>query len=101
MGYQPIILGGLYTLPEDQFLPGLALWKEEDVQRNTKTILHPSQKTMWTEQQSLEDKLKMLDIDIGGTVTISLGSTLITADGSFHYLDKEEVKLQILFYFAY
>ena len=84
-------MGGLFTEVEDEFLPGLSLWKEEDVASYTKTIFHPRQETKWTSYQTLDEKLDMLQIDIAGSVTIDIKTDKLVAAGSFHYLDEEEV----------
>ena len=52
LGHQPVVLGGLFTEVEDEFLPGLALWSTANIELHTSTIKHPSQKTTWTRKNS-------------------------------------------------
>ena len=41
LGHQPVILGGLYSAIEEEFLPGLSLWNSDIVQNYINTIDHP------------------------------------------------------------
>ena len=43
LGHQPVILGGLYSAIEEEFLPGLSLWNSETVKNYINTIHHPFQ----------------------------------------------------------
>ena len=43
LGHQPVILGGLYSAIEEEFLPGLSLWNSETVKTYINTIHHPFQ----------------------------------------------------------
>ena len=96
LGYQPIVLGSLFTEVEDKFLPGLTLWKEEDIKNYTKTIFHPRQQTQWTNEQTLDEKLNMLQIDISGSISLDIKASMLSASGSFHYLDKKQVLSKLL-----
>ena len=69
---QPVILGGLYSAVQDEFLPGQALWRSDVVEQFRKTVHHPYQKTQWTSGQTRNEKYKLLDIEIGGNTRETL-----------------------------
>ena len=93
-GQQPIVLGGLYSEIENDFLPGLSLWSTKDVNEYKTVIEHPVQETTWSNKQTLTDKLKMLSIDIEGSITVDIAAgKQLMAKGSFTYLDEESVSL--------
>ena len=82
------------------------LWPEKDLETHTNTIDHPKQRSLWTVQQSLDQKFKMLHIDVSGSIQTMIGLGKLNADGlkfrkeinfiynisgSFKYLDEEKV----------
>ena len=68
LGHQPVILGGLYSAIEDEFLPGLSLWNHRIVEDYTNTINHPFQETKWTSAQTQDEKFDMMKIDVSGLI---------------------------------
>ena len=69
---QPVILGGLYSAIQDEFLPGQRLWKSDLVKQFRQTVHHPYQKTTWTSGQTRNEKYDFLEIVIGGITRKSL-----------------------------
>ena len=96
LGQQPVVLGGLFSAVENEFIPGLALWPREVIQQYSSTIFHPRMDTKWTKGLSYKEKLDLLQIDVDGDISIDLDIGKIAAHGSFHYLDKEEVIKKII-----
>ena len=89
-------MGGFYSEVENEFLPGLALWTDETVEKYKKIIKHPVQRTLWTNSQSHKEKMEMLNIDISGSIEVDIGTgKKITATGSFLYLDETDVSIEI------
>ena len=98
LGHQPIVLGGLFSEVEDDFLPGLALWNEETIENHKRVIDHPRQRTLWTDELDFDDRKDLLGIDADGSLSIDIDSGKIAAKGSFHYIDEEKVSLSLLIY---
>ena len=59
LGHQPVVLGGFFSAVEDEFLPGMALWTNDDVNNHKIVIKHPKQTSKWSSHQSLEEKSAM------------------------------------------
>ena len=94
LGHQPIVLGGLFAEVHDEFLPGLALWSTANVALHTSTIKHNRQETKWTKDLTLDEKLDLLKIFAGGSLSLDMkAGKKISASGSFQYLDDEKVKV--------
>ena len=55
-------------------------------------MFHPKESTTWSHKQTLKDKLDMLSIDVGGSVSVELEMAKIEADGSFKYLTEKSVR---------
>ena len=92
LGHQPVVLGGFYSAVKNQFIPGLSILPSKEIKDYINVINHPIQRTEWTHNLGLHEKLKLLDIEIGGSVTVDLDAgTELVAGGSFHYLEVEEV----------
>ena len=92
LGHQPVVLGGFFSAVEDEFLPGMALWTSDDVNNHKTVINHPKQMSKWSSHQTLEEKMKMFDIDVQGSISVDLRSAKIKAEGSYKYLSQEEVR---------
>ena len=92
LGHQPVVLGGFFSAVEDEFLPGMALWTSDDVNNHKTVINHPKQTSQWSSQQTMEEKLKMFHIDVRGSISVDLRSAKIKAEGSYEYLNQEEVR---------
>merc|ERR1719308_714512 len=90
MGHQPVLLGGLYSAVQSEFLPGMNLWPEKALENHTNTIDHPKQKSLWTSQQSLDQKFEMLHVGVEGSVQTMIGLGKLNADGSFEYLEEKQ-----------
>ena len=93
LGHQPVVLGGFFSAVEDEFLSGMALWTSDDVNDHKTVINHPKQMSKWSSHQTLEEKLKMFDIDVQGSISVDLRSAKIKAEGSYKYLSQEEVRV--------
>ena len=89
LGHQPVVLGGFFSAVEDEFLPGMALWSDDDVKDHKTCIKHPKQTSKWSSQQTLEEKLEMFDIDVQGSISVDLRSAKIKAEGSYKYLSQK------------
>ena len=97
-GHQPVVLGGFYSAVKNQFIPGLSILPSQQIKDNINVIHHPIQKTLWTNHLKFYERLELLNIDIGGSVTVDLeAGKKLTAGGSFQYLDVDEVCLHCLF----
>ena len=92
-GHTGISLGGLYSAIEDRFMPAMALWSAEDIEKNKQTIHHPKADTFWTSRQTKEEKIDTLSIDITGSVGLALPMvpSPIKASASMKYVQKTEV----------
>ena len=70
----------------------MTLWPTSDIDLHKKVINHPQQKMEWSSSQNLEQKMKMLDIDIAGSLAVDMGATVVKGGGSFNYLTDKRVK---------
>ena len=91
IGNQPILLGGLYSAVEDEFIPGTALWSSQDIERYKYTVNHPKQETRWTGYLSEDETFAMLGIDGGGTIGIDIQIGKLDGSGSFEFLTQYKV----------
>ena len=57
------------------------LWSEKVLETHTNTIEHPKQKSLWTSQQSIDEKFDMLHVDVTGAVELVIKMGKINADG--------------------
>ena len=92
LGNQPIVLGGFYSSIHSEFLPAMTLWSENDVQKHKAVIHHPVQRTEWTSSQTITEKMNMMGIEVGGSLSVDLQTSKVKAAGSFKYLTEEKVK---------
>ena len=92
LGNQPIVLGGLYSSIHSEFLPAMTLWTESDVKRHKAVIHHPVQRTEWTSSQTITEKMNMMGIEVGGSLSVDLQTSKVKAAGSFKYLTEEKVQ---------
>ena len=85
-------LGGLYSSIEEKFLPGMKLWETSVIEENMQTIYHPKERTFWTDAQTQDEKLDLLDFSITGSVGLALPAAVgtVKATGSFSYYQQEK-----------
>ena len=90
----------MFTEIEDEFLPGLAVWEDEVIKNYTSTIYHPKQTAKWTQYLNYDEKLDLLQIGVDGGLSFDISAGKVVAKGSFHYLDKEEVRPILMHIFS-
>ena len=90
----------MFTEIEDEFLPGLAVWEDEVIKNYTSTIYHPKQTAKWTQYLHYDEKLDLLQIGVDGGLSFDISAGKVVAEGSFHYLDKEEVRIILMHIFS-
>ena len=95
LGQQPVVLGGLYSVVHNEYLPVMKLWSTLDVNKNKEVIYHPHQYSKWTSEQSATEKQELLGIDVGGSLTVDLKSSKVKAGGSFQYLSEKKVVVKV------
>ena len=72
------------------------LWPEKDLETHTNTIDHPKQRSLWTAQQSMDEKFEMLQIDVTGSIQTMIGLGKLNADGMLALLKRK--KFQLLYF---
>ncbi|XP_074475640.1 neoverrucotoxin subunit alpha-like isoform X1 [Sebastes fasciatus] len=82
---RPFTLGMLYDGCKDELIPGITLWDETALQKNTIRTSHHSSKFEITTSDSIEDKSSLLDVDASLKASFLCG--LIEVEGSAKYLN--------------
>ncbi|XP_045897519.1 cytolytic toxin-alpha-like, partial [Micropterus dolomieu] len=82
---RPFTLGMLYDARKDQLIPGLTLWDDETLKKNTVETCQQSSDFKMSTSDSIESKASLLDVD--SSLKASFLSGLITVGGSAKYLN--------------
>ncbi|XP_063045786.1 cytolytic toxin-alpha-like [Engraulis encrasicolus] len=84
---RPFRLGMLYDACSDRIVPGVSIWKTEDVTNATRVSLQPNMRYQVADSKSTRDKTNLLDVS--ASVKLSFCAGLIEAGGSAHYLNSQ------------
>ncbi|XP_076153386.1 stonustoxin subunit alpha-like [Alosa pseudoharengus] len=85
---RPLDLGTLYNARNDQLIPGISLWKSEDIKNKTHVSPQPKTRFNVSASESLSEKIKLLDVS--ASVKLSFYSGLIISAGGFaKYLNEK------------
>jgi len=84
---RPVLLGELYSVYSDQFIPGFSLWKPEDIEKTKRIVYHPGSKTEFSADNSREKKFDLLKVTAELSVSVEAG--MVTVDGSATYLNPD------------
>ncbi|XP_076134769.1 stonustoxin subunit beta-like [Alosa pseudoharengus] len=84
---RPLDLGSLYNALNDQLIPGIRLWRNEDIK--SKTIINPQPETRFQVAVSeiLSEKTSLLDVS--ASLKASFIGGLVQVGGSAKYLNKK------------
>ena len=91
---RPVLLGELYSVYSDQFIPGFSLLKPEDIEKTKRIVYHPGSTTEFSADHSREKKFDLLKVTADLKVSVEAG--MVTVDGSATYLNPDHVSIQIL-----
>ncbi|XP_042559965.1 neoverrucotoxin subunit beta-like [Clupea harengus] len=84
---RPLDLGTLYNARNDRLIPGISLWKTEDMKSKTHVSPQPSTRFQVTGSESLSDKTSLLDVS--ASLKVSFLGGLVEVGGSAKYLNKK------------
>ncbi|XP_030636209.1 stonustoxin subunit beta-like [Chanos chanos] len=88
-----LYLGTLYNACSDTLVPGMSLWSNEVIQKETKVNPQPNTSFQVAASESISEKIKLLDVS--ASVKASFFAGLVEVGGSAHYLnEKTSSKLQ-------
>lgn len=84
---RPLEPGMLYNARNDEPIPGIDLWRTEDITGNMRIRPQPNTRFQVSASESLSEKMKLLDVS--ASVKASFFSGLVEVGGSGKYLKEE------------
>ena len=61
----------------------MTLWSLKDIEASTTVVHHPNERMEWTGEQTWNEKVDKLNINVGGSLSVDLNTAKVKADGSF------------------
>merc|ERR1719430_430066 len=84
---RPVMLGELYSMYKDQFMPSFSLWSYEDIEKSKTTLLIPSAEEDFDYGETLDDRFKKLDVK--ASLKASFQAGMVELSGSARVLQLE------------
>uniref|UniRef100_A0A7N8YB98 SNTX thioredoxin-like domain-containing protein n=1 Tax=Mastacembelus armatus TaxID=205130 RepID=A0A7N8YB98_9TELE len=85
---RPFTLGMLYDARRDEIVPGVSLWDDKTIQKNTVEQNHHGSEFKVSASDSMEEKSFLLDVD--ASLKLSFFAGLIEVGGSAKYLNDKK-----------
>jgi len=84
---RPVMLGELYSMYKDQFMPGFSLWDFNAINETKTTILIPSADNNFEHGETFDNTLNLLDVSASLKATFQAG--MVKLSGSAKVLQQE------------
>ncbi|XP_063058188.1 cytolytic toxin-alpha-like [Engraulis encrasicolus] len=84
---RPLDLGTLYNARNDQLIPGITLWKAEDMKSKTQVTPQPNTNFQVSTSESLSEKMNLLDVST--SVKASFLAGIVEVSASANYLNQK------------
>ncbi|XP_076135209.1 verrucotoxin subunit beta-like [Alosa pseudoharengus] len=89
---RPLEVGMLYNAWSDRLVPGISLWKADDIQSKTQVSPQPYTTFKVAASETLSDKMSLLDVS--ASVKASFLGGLVKVSGSASYLNEKRTSAQ-------